>query len=182
MRTSEVEILLIPGLGNSGPDHWQSRWDAKLPTARRVVQEDWNRPQLEAWIARIINAVDAAQRPVVLVAHSLGVLAAIHATSKMRASLAGGFFVAPPSKQAIATIAEVDRAFTALPEKGLPYPSMIIASRDDPFADYADSQALAQHLGSELVDAGNSGHLNAESGHGPWPEGLICFARFLKGL
>lgn len=182
MLTSEAEILLIPGLGNSGPDHWQSRWDAKLPTARRVEQEDWDRPRLEAWTERIIKAVDAAERPVIFVAHSLGVLAAIHASPYVRGPIVGGFFVAPPSRAAIEAIAEVDPAFTELPPKGLPYPSAVIASRDDPYTSYADSEALARHLGSELVDAGNSGHINAESGHGPWPEGLICFARFLKSL
>jgi predicted alpha/beta hydrolase family esterase len=58
----------------------------------------------------------------------------------------------------------------------------VIASRNDPFASFAESQALAQMLGAELIDAGFSGHINSKSGHGPWPEGLMRFAAFLKTL
>jgi len=58
----------------------------------------------------------------------------------------------------------------------------VIASRDDPYALYEASEAFAAALGAELADAGLSGHINSESGHGPWPEGLMRFAAFLKTL
>jgi predicted alpha/beta hydrolase family esterase len=170
MRTSEAEILLIPGLGGSGPDHWQSRWEAKIPAVRRVVQADWEKP-----------------RPVILVAHSLGVLAAVHAApflAKGQGSgkVKGGFLVAPPSVEGLAGLGALDLAFLTVPGEQLPFPSLVIASRDDPFASFAESEALARMLGSELIDAGFSGHINSESGHGPWPEGLMRFAGFLKTL
>jgi predicted alpha/beta hydrolase family esterase len=182
MRTSEADILLIPGMGDSGEGHWQSRWEAKLPTARRVVQMDWHRPRFQAWINNIRTAVDEAQRPVVIVAHSLGVTAAIHATYNTAGKIAGGFFVAPPSKASIKVIEAIDPAFAAEPAGVLSYPSIIVASRDDPFSDYAESEGLAQQIGAGLADAGNSGHINMESGHGPWPEGLLRFAGFMKSL
>jgi len=75
VRASEAVILIIPGLGWSGPEHWQSRWEAKLPSARRVIQKDWDRPELNAWRGRIIEEVERAEAPVIFVAHSLGVLA-----------------------------------------------------------------------------------------------------------
>jgi len=81
MRASEAEILVIPGLGGSGPDHWQSRWEAKIPAVLRVVQADWEKPRLAAWRDRIVEEVARATHPVVLVAHSLGVLAAVYAAS-----------------------------------------------------------------------------------------------------
>lgn len=187
MRTAEADILVIPGLGGSGPDHWQSRWDAKLPTARRVVQADWEKPDLESWRGRIIEEVERAGRPVILVAHSLGVLAAVHAApffakGANAGKIKGGFLVAPPSRAALAGLDVVDPAFAAFPDEPLPFPSVLIASRDDPFASFAESEALAHALGAELIDAGNSGHINSESGHGPWPEGLMRFAGFLKSL
>jgi predicted alpha/beta hydrolase family esterase len=187
MRASEADILVIPGLGGSGPDHWQSRWDTRLPTARRVVQTDWENPGLDAWRDRIVEEVERAARPVILVAHSLGVLAAAHAApflAKVESSgkIKGGFLVAPPSAKVLAGLDALDPAFLTVPGEPLPFPSLVIASRDDPYSTFADSEDLARTLGAELIDAGFSGHINSESGHGPWPEGLMRFAGFLKAL
>ncbi len=183
MKTSEADILILPGLGGSGPDHWQSRWDAKLPTARLVDQSDFEQPNLDAWRTRLIEEVMRAERPVILVAHSLGALAVAHAAPLLRdLPVRGAFLVAPPSREVVAALPSVDPAFAEEPMEPLPFPSLVIASRDDPFAPYPDSERLAGSLGAELVDAGNSGHINSESGHGPWPEGLMRFAGFLKRL
>ena len=187
MRASEADILIIPGHGGSGPDHWQSRWEAKIPAVRRVVQADWQKPRLAAWRARIVEEVERAARPVILVAHSLGVLAAVRAApflAKGQGSgkVKGGFLVAPPSAKALAGFDTLDPAFLTAPGEPLPFPSLVIASRDDPFSTFADSEALARTLGAELIDAGFSGHINSDSGHGPWPEGVMRFAGFLKTL
>jgi len=187
MRTSEAEVLIIPGLGGSGPDHWQSRWEAKIPAVRRVVQADWEKPGLAAWRDRIVEEVERAARPVVLVAHSLGALAAVHAAPFLAmghgsGKVKGGFLVAPPSVEVLSGLDALDPAFLTVPPEPLPFPSLVIASRNDPFASFAESEALARTLGAELFDAGFSGHINSESGHGPWPEGLIRFAGFLKTL
>jgi predicted alpha/beta hydrolase family esterase len=187
MRASEAEILVIPGLGDSGPDHWQSRWEAKIPAVRRVVQADRDRPELAAWRDRIVEEVARASRPVVLVAHSLGVLAAVHAApflakGESSGKVKGAFLVAPPSIEVLAGLDALDPAFLTVPGEPLPFPALVIASRDDPFASFAESEALARTLGAELIDAGFSGHINSDSGHGPWPEGLMRFAGFLKTL
>ncbi|MDQ6702662.1 MAG: alpha/beta hydrolase [Pseudomonadota bacterium] len=187
MRASEASILVIPGLGGSGPGHWQSRWNAKLPTARRVDQADWEKPGLAAWRDRIVEEVERAARPVVLVAHSLGVLAAVHAapflaTGQGSGKVKGAFLVAPPTVEVLSGLDALDPAFLTLPRQPLPFPALVIASRNDPFASFAESEALAKMLGAELIDAGFSGHINSESGHGPWPEGLMRFAGFLKTL
>lgn len=180
MKTSELDIFLIPGLGDSGPDHWQSRWQAKLPTARRIVQDEWHSPKLIDWEARIVAAVEKATRPVVLVAHSLGVLAAAHAARRVAPWVKGGFFVAPPSRHS-PDLSAIDHAF--FNEIGrLPFPAVVVASHDDRHASLADARAFADRLGAEFADAGASGHINVESGHGPWPEGLMRFAGFLRKL
>ena len=187
MRASEADILVIPGLGGSGPDHWQSRWEAKIPAVRRVVQADWEKPELDTWRDRIVEEVERAARPVVLVAHSLGVLAAVHAApflakGESSGKVKGAFLVAPPSIEVLAGLDALDPAFLTVPGEPLPFPSLVIASRDDPFASFSDSEALAGTLGAELIDAGFSGHINSESGHGPWPEGLLRLAGFMKTL
>jgi len=183
MRTSEAEILIVPGLGGSGDDHWQSRWNEKLPTARRIIQDDWLNPSREAWTQHLAADVAQAAMPVIFVAHSLGVLAVIHAVPLIDVTkVKGAFLVAPPSLATIRDIAAVDSAFAQEIETPLPFPAVVIASRNDPYATFAESETLASKLGAAFADAGMSGHINVESGHGPWPEGLMRFAGFLKDL
>lgn len=183
MRTSDLDILMIPGLGNSGPDHWQSRWEAKLSTARRVEQADWERPMREPWVSAIMAAVRASARPTLLVAHSLGVLAVAQAAAALDGEgVAGAFLVAPPDPASDAFPSSIDPAFRRAPTAPLPFPSLLVASRNDPYAGYDASAGLAAAWGATLVDAGEAGHINTGSGHGPWPEGLLRFAGFLKGL
>jgi predicted alpha/beta hydrolase family esterase len=182
MRTSDADLLIIPGLGGSGPDHWQTRWEQKLSTARRVEQRDWDKPQRDEWVSAISSAIKAARRPVILIAHSLGVIAAIHASRETAPSIKGAFLVAAPSEGRLAGVAEADPAFRPYPRGKLPFPSMFVASRDDPYSSLADAEALARDWGAKLIDAGEAGHLNAESGHGPWPEGLLQFAAFMKHI
>lgn len=69
-------VLLLPGWQNSDDAHWQSRWEA-LYGYTRVQQHDWQRPLRGDWSIQLQEAVLESDRPVVLVAHSLGcVLAA----------------------------------------------------------------------------------------------------------
>ncbi len=181
MRISDFEILIIPGLGGSGPGHWQSRWEAKLSTARRVEQNNWLNPRLEDWTARIIAEVEAAQRPVLLVAHSLGVTAVVHAAPRLPKDVVrGAFLVAPPADSVLLEAA--GPGFTPLPHAPLPFPSVLVASRTDPYAPYEESEEISYAWGSRLLDAGEAGHINNDSGHGPWPEGLMSLAGFLKQL
>jgi uncharacterized protein len=182
MKTSDVDIVIVPGLGGGTDDHWYARWERKLPTARRVVQADWDAPRLVDWCDRVVEAVDAATRPVVLVAHSLGVITVGHVADRVAERVVGAFLVAPPSAEALRTLEAVDSAFAVPRETSLPFPAVLIGSRDDPYSTWAESEALAAAWGIDLVDAGASGHLNDESGHGPWPEGLMRFAGFLKSL
>jgi predicted alpha/beta hydrolase family esterase len=182
MRTADADLLIIPGLGGSGPDHWQTRWEQKLSTARRVQQRDWERPQRGEWVAAIVAAIEASKRPVILLAHSLGTIAAIHASRDTARWIKGAFLVAAPSEQRLADVAEADAAFRPYWREKLPFPSVLVASRDDPYSSYADAERLARDWGAKLIDAGASGHINAESGHGPWPEGLLQFAAFMKRI
>lgn len=182
MKVKDADILIIPGYTNSGPDHWQTRWEQKLSTARRIEQAEWSKPVLEDWVASLIKHVDEATKPVVLVAHSLGIPTALHAMPQIKDKIAGAFFVAPPDVTDETIRPKHLMTFGPYPQEKLPFPSVIIASRNDPFSSYEAAEALATALGSQLIDAGESGHINAESGHGPWPEGTLVFSQFLSKL
>lgn len=183
MKTAEADILIIPGFGDSGPGHWQTRWEGKLSTARRVIQPDWNRASRAQWAGAIAEAVNAAERPVVLVSHSIGTAAIPHAAKHFApGKVAGGFLVGLSDWNREELLPGVVHDFAPLPRDPLPFPSLLIASRNDPYCDFEVAADHANAWGSELVDAGEVGHLNIDSGHGPWPEGLLRFAGFLKRL
>ena len=184
MRSRDTDLLIVPGLGGSGPDHWQSRWQAKLPNAVRVEQADWDRPVAAAWEDRIVAAAQACERPVVAVAHSLGVVALVRAAARLAAGgrFAGAFLVAPPGETALIGIPAVDPAFRPYPTDPLPFRSVLVGSQSDPYAGIEETATLSAAWGSAFIDAGQAGHINAESGHGPWPEGLMAFGGFLSRL
>jgi uncharacterized protein len=183
MRTSDCDIVIVPGYTNSGPEHWQTRWQRKLSTTRRVEQDDWDRPVRDAWTSRLRETVEACRRPVVLVAHSLGVITVVHAAPILpREVVRGAFLVAPPDVDGPGLIPEIERSFAPIPQDPLPFPSLLVASRSDPYCSYERAEDLAFAWGSALLDAGKAGHLNTASGYGPWPEGLMRFAGFLKRL
>jgi predicted alpha/beta hydrolase family esterase len=185
MRVSDLEFLIIPGLGGSGPDHWQSRWEQKLSTARRVEQESWLQPEHDAWTDAIRREIAQATRPVVLVGHSLGAYAAASAIDeKSREKIAAAFLVAPPDPDSLPVkTLSIDPAFKEkAPQAALQVPGVVVASRNDAFADYAFAEKLALLWGLDLADAGDAGHINAESGHGPWPEGLMRLAGLLSKI
>ncbi len=191
MRTSEVEILIVPGWSGSGPDHWQSRWERSLKTARRIDQQHWREPDREQWTGRIVAAVAEATLPPVLVAHSLGVAAVVHAAAKLPPGLVAGAMLVAPADVDNAkgwpltdgeTLPAEETGFAPVPLSPLPFPALVIASSDDPYCSLPRAQAMADAWGAEFVDAGEQGHINTASGHGPWPDGLLRFGGFLRGL
>lgn len=183
MRTSDCDILIVPGLTSSGPGHWQTRWEQNLSTARRVEQDDWDTPSREAWTRRLIEAAAACRKPVVIIAHSLGVLTVAHAAPALpQRKVVGAFLVGLPDVEDNDRVPDLDPKFAPIPRDPLPFPSIVVASRTDPYCNYDRAEDFAYAWGSAIVDAGDSGHLNTDSGHGPWPEGLMRFAGFLKKL
>lgn len=182
MKVKDAAILFVPGYKNSGPEHWQSRWQERLSTARRVEQAEWTKPVREDWTARMADAVNETERPVVIVAHSLGVPTVIHALENFRKPVKGAFLVAPPDVANEAVRPRHLMTFGPYPRDPLPFPSVVIASRNDPFCAFDVAEDIAAAWGSLFIDAGEAGHLDADSGYGPWPEGSMAFASFLARL
>jgi uncharacterized protein len=181
MKISETDILIIPGYTSSGPEHWQTRWEQKIQSARRVEQRDWLKPHFSEWQDSVVAAVKAATRPVVLVAHSLGAITVVHAAKRLT-KVKGAFLVAPPGETYMVEHEDIDLKFADVPRDPLPFPSVLVASRNDPFCPHLEAEEWAYAWGAAFSDAGESGHINTDSGHGPWPEGLMRFAGFLSKL
>lgn len=174
-----ADILILPGLDDSPPGHWQSHW-AALSQSRRVELGDWTRPRLHLWVPALDRAVRESPRAVVLAAHSLGCLAAAWWASlcwveALRDKVKGALLVAPPDVDALDSNPRI-RDFRPLPRLRLPFRTILVASRDDPYVAYGRAEAMAAAWGAELVDAGEAGHLNAESGLYEWPSGLRLLA------
>ena len=187
MKSSETDILVIPGYEGAGPVHWQSRMVGKLSTARIVDQPDWLHSSQAVALAQIVKAVDEATRPIVFVAHSLGNILVAQAVPELsRAGLIerikGAYLVAVPTARALSELAAVDTAFGNIPRDPLPFRSVLVASSNDPFATMEDAADISAAWGSKLIEAGEQGHINTASGHGPWPEGMMSFAGFLSRL
>jgi uncharacterized protein len=158
-------VLLVPGLQDSGPEHWQTLWQAQHPSFLRVAHDDFGRPALERWSAAVARAIDACEVPPIVVAHSFGCLAALHAVAHWRRTLAGALLVAPADPDKFELAAK-------LPPRRLAFPSTLVASTNDPWIKLVKAGALAAGWGSRFVSAGAAGHLDAESGLGAWPAGI----------
>ena len=163
--------LILPGWQNSGPDHWQSRWEA-LHGYRRVDQHDWMQPRRGDWIARLEDVILGTEGPVVLVAHSLGCIltAAWAQVSRSTARVQGALLVAPGDAEREA-LRPVLPSWSPIVRQRLPFPSVLVGSRNDPYCSFERAQGLAHDWGSRFIDLGECGHINAESGLGDWPEG-----------
>jgi predicted alpha/beta hydrolase family esterase len=164
-------ILIIPGLGGSGPEHWQSLWQARLPDARRVEQADWDKPDRAGWIARLDAAVVQSKEPPVLVAHSLScALVACWAVAHKR-PVHGALLVAPADVDSDTHTPPEAHVLRPVPMQRLPFPTIVAASRDDPYVALQRALDMAKAWGAELVDIGEAGHINTSAGYGEWPEG-----------
>lgn len=167
-------VLTVPGLDSSGPTHWQTLWEQGRGDTGRVELGQWTLPHRNSWISRLDQAIREARRPVVLAAHSLGCVAvawwAAFAGRLPDNRVIGALLVAPADVDEPGTSERIT-PFAPMPLRRLPFPSLLVASRDDPWMRFDRARDLARHWGSRLVDAGELGHINADSDLADWPEG-----------
>ena len=171
-------ILTVPGLFNSGPDHWQSHWERQLPNIHRIHQQDYENAVCSEWIQTIDSAVRQYGEDVVLVGHSCGSIAIPHWAAKYGRKIKGALLVGPSDveqpdfpKNAV--------GFKPVPLEKLPFPSIVIASSQDPYIALARATHFSHCWGSELINIGPAGHINAASGHGSWAEGRHILEQFV---
>lgn len=167
-----TNVLILPGIGNSGPEHWQSRWEASNPSFQRVLQRDWEKPVCSEWMA-VLDAVVARAGPdTVLVAHSLACLLVAHWSASSPRRLRGALLVAVPDPDA-PSFPEDAVGFAAVPKRALPFRSVVVASANDPYASLEYARLCASVWGSGFVNIGSAGHINATSGLADWREGFV---------
>ncbi|WP_035796255.1 RBBP9/YdeN family alpha/beta hydrolase [Kitasatospora mediocidica] len=178
MTDTAASVLVLPGYQGSGPEHWQSQWEREHPAYLRVEQADWDAPQVDEWVATLHRAVLAQPGPVVLVAHSLGCITVAHWAARHGLPVAGALLVAP---------ADIDnavdpglRTFQPIPLRSLPFPSIVVASSDDPWASIERSRRFAENWGARLVELGPHGHINSDSKMGSWPQGQELLAELVS--
>ncbi|WP_321150273.1 RBBP9/YdeN family alpha/beta hydrolase [Aeromonas jandaei] len=159
------KILLVPGLHNSGPDHWQSRWHEHFPYWQRMTGLPWEKPDLTVWSAKLASKLRSRRSRVHLVAHSFGALTAIAAARLQPEKVASLFLVAPADP---ARFGIVDERL----EGPLQVSAQLVASRNDPWMSFERAEYWSRQWQVPLFDAGNAGHINAQSGHGDWHQGL----------
>lgn len=185
----EYTIIFVPGLHDSGPTHWQTWLQNKIPGALRVVQDDWRKPDLFAWAANIESAIRHSENRVILVAHSFGTLASIVAASNTEDRVAGALFVAPADPTRFSLSGEILPAeaysldgglYNVIPKERLAFPSTLAASLNDPCIPFKRAAWWASVWRSKLVPLGNLGHVNVASQLGPWPEGEALLNDVIK--
>lgn len=161
---SRYDFVLVPGHFNSGTEHWQSIWEQDLPIWRRVVQRDWSDADIHRWTGSLRRLLAQCARPALLVGHSLGALASCRMAIDMPAAVGGLMLVAPAEPARF-------HAEDDVPACALGVPSVVVASRNDPYMSFARAEHWAAVWRSELVDLGDAGHINVESGFGAWTYG-----------
>ena len=173
LKTSGIaapaHVLIQPGWQNSGPHHWQTFWQSRLGGAStRVPQQDWMVPERDAWVRTLEQAIEQATQPVVVLAHSVGCLATVFALQS--ATVAAVVLVAPADTERPGA-PEPLRSFAPIPMQPLPAPALVIASDNDPYCTLERAGAFAQAWRADMEVVPKGGHMNAETGFGPWPEG-----------
>ncbi|WP_201986744.1 RBBP9/YdeN family alpha/beta hydrolase [Hymenobacter rubidus] len=174
-----TRVFIVPGMGNSGPGHWQTYFERLNPDFTRIEQREWQRPDRQEWVDTLEQALTGEDlNRVVLVAHSLGCVTIAHWVEQYGRRIKGALLVAPPDADTPRFAAYGIEGFGPMPMKRLPFPSIVVASQKDDWTTSARYQQIAAAWGSELVDIGEAGHINTYSGYGEWPAGLAL----LQGL
>uniref|UniRef100_UPI0025CD6CA7 RBBP9/YdeN family alpha/beta hydrolase n=1 Tax=uncultured Thiodictyon sp. TaxID=1846217 RepID=UPI0025CD6CA7 len=178
------------GFHGSGPGHWQTWMESQVRGARRVVGIDWEAPVLGAWVAAVRRQILRSPGRVWLVAHSFGCLVAVAAGVGLGGRVAGAMLVAPAnperfSRQGLRQAGRPGAAGTlsAVLRRQRPgFPSLVVASSNDPWMPVRSLTGWTATWGSQLIGIGQAGHINAESGFGPWPGGLALLEAFQSAV
>jgi predicted alpha/beta hydrolase family esterase len=173
----DTPVIILPGIGNSGPQHWQTLWELRHPDWQRVNLGNWDSPICDDWVRALDVAVQACPSPPMLVAHSLACLLVAHWARRSVFAPKGAFLVAVPDPQS-ASFPATARGFVPVPMVPFTFPSLVVASENDPLGSPAHARQCASVWRSAFVEIGKAGHINADSGHGAWDEGYVLFQQF----
>ena len=163
---------MLPGLGNSSEQHWQSLWEKQFPDFLRVNQQEWDAPQCVDWINTVDRKINEHYpENVILVGHSLGCATVAFWAQKFGTKIKGALLVAPSDTEA-ETYTFPATGFAPIPLEKLPFPSIVVASTNDYYITLDRARQFATAWESEFVEIEDAGHINATAGYGDWEEGL----------
>ena len=165
-----INYLIIPGLGNSGPEHWQTFFENSGDNFKRINQQEWDAPACNDWVATInktISGYDPAT--VILVGHSLGCTTIAHWATQYKKKIKGALLVAPSDVEA-QQYSFPAKGFSPTPIEKIDFKTIVVASEDDPWVSLERANYFADNWGSEFINIGTAGHMNAASGHYKWNE------------
>ncbi|TMR91114.1 RBBP9/YdeN family alpha/beta hydrolase [Nonomuraea basaltis] len=177
-----MRYVIIPGINGSDEDHWQSIWQAEWgPSTTRISPSSWDEPDLDDWCQAIDKAVrQSPSADVVLVAHSLGCLAATCWIARHRPDIRGVLLVAPPDNAGPTFPADAF-TFTAVKATPLHVPGLVISSDNDPYCSPDVALRLAADWQYDRVSVGLAGHINSASRLGRWDFGRALLTAFTAG-
>ncbi|MET6997983.1 RBBP9/YdeN family alpha/beta hydrolase [Chitinophaga defluvii] len=175
----DIQVLTAPGLGGSGPLHWQSLWEEAEPGFVRINQDNWQAPVCSQWVNSIEQAVALAGPQVVIAAHSLACIALAYWAQQTKLIIRGALLVAPADTERPAFPPEAT-GFQPIPLQQLPFNSIVVSSTNDEYITLERAAFLAQCWGSRFVNTGPQGHINAASNLGDWPKGKKLLKELLQ--
>lgn len=170
-----AHVLILPGIGNSGPAHWQSEWERMDPSMHRVMQREWDAPRCDEWVRTLDAAMASSSAPVVLVAHSSSCALVAHWVTQAAHEHVGrvtGALLVAPSDPTGPSYPIGPTGFAPVPLIALPFASIVVASDNDIYVTESQARAYAHAWGSRFVLLKGAGHINADGGLGQWPEGI----------
>jgi predicted alpha/beta hydrolase family esterase len=178
-----VTILFVPGLRDHVAEHWQTLLAAEIPGSITVEPLTEDRLSRQARVKALDDALSGIEGEVVIAAHSAGALMvanwALAPTRPIRGALlatpADVENPLPPGYPAFDDLKA--NGWLPIPRGPLPFPAIVVASRNDPLAQFEKLAGLAKAWGAELHDAGEVGHLNPAAGYGWWDEAVPLLER-----
>ncbi|MBU2061152.1 MAG: alpha/beta hydrolase [Bacteroidetes bacterium] len=168
----EYTLLIVPGLGNSGVQHWQTYWLKLFSNSQKLIQENWDAPQLENWLEALNKKIATIDGPIVLVAHSLGsILVNQWTKTNFNKKVIAAMLVAPADVDSATHTPPETWNFAPIAQNILPFPTVVVTSENDPYISIERAKFLAEKWGSTFVNVGLKGHLNTVSDLKNWEEG-----------
>lgn len=183
MENHNIKILIIPGLGGSGENHWQSFWLERFDNSMEVIQDDWNTPKLENWLNKLNDRILEIDAPIILVAHSLAVSLVLHWTNTYNnINVRGALLVAPADVDSPAHTPESVRGFSTMPISKISFPSIVVASENDEYVNLNRAKYFSKQWGSDFINIGSKGHINSDSNLNYWEEGQTILRKLIMKI
>lgn len=180
---TDTTVLIVPGLREHVPEHWQTLLASRLTRVHTVSPLEEDKLSCAARVEALDRALHAIDGPVILVAHSAGVMMVAHWAHMLRRPIKGALLATPADVESPFPVGYPttdtlrEHGWLPIPRRALPFPSLLAASQNDPLCAFERAQALAHDWGSTFEDVGDVGHLNPAAGFGEWPQAMELLAK-----